>query len=605
MLKVAAQCCARGRGRSLLHEQGSRDEQPTSPAADAGNLTRAEIELGHDHPVVIQLLTMSLGIRLCIVRRETEQSALRGTNQCAAEGVEDKTFGRCGGTAGGAPSNPTTATTIQELAEREENLDPVRYSPSLRRGRLIRDLVRDADRAEKIVTASLSESKTGLTGCGRVYADALVAHSMAFSVAGAHWALSAFVRGYSTVDSVAASLVSNAINSASTTALQRLTARHHRYTVRKLWDDENHRLHSLDETFLRKERARLRQDYRRHKKRGRPGRIKMKEAKQQLDLLQMDLDHTLGKAWHPNHAIRPPSLQTPRVGPKVVKEELPPGWYKVKKGPTMEGFCSEDCPYYFHEATGETSWTKPTFQFDGVKRIRDSVSVTNEQLAIKSHSGECEVLLQEEEGKTGKSNGSDDKTGQTSSGRTGVDEFSMRNEEGKTGDFLCETEKLNCIKPEDIEEQHRKYFSEALDTARRSCALLDEMRSPRRYKGEAAMAFVCFTAANVADSEGNAATGLEISGTDLINMAVDHMAASREFAVRAGLRWTLGYAKLCRQSANISFYRMKDGDVSDGAEFLNEAQLVYKSLGLDQDDWHVIETKERQDALVLFEGYAN
>ena len=459
----------------------------------------------------------------------------------------------------------TAAVTIQELAEREEILDPVRYSPSLRRGHQIRDMVRDADRAVQIVMASLLEAETGLSACKQVYAEALMAHSNVFSVAGAHWALCTFVRGYNTVGSMAASLVSHTVNRASATALERLKARHHRQSVRKSWDDENHRLHCLDETVLRKERARQRQEYRRHKKRGRPGRVDMKEARLQLDLLQMDLDHAVGKRWHPKHAARPPSVKTPRVGPVVRKEELPPGWYRVGKGPNLAGFLSEDRPYYFHEATGLTSWINPTVHSESTK----------EHSGEKNRAGRAGDLLGPEgEGKIGKLSGH-------------------------------ETDKLDVIKLDDIEEQHRKYFSEALATARRSCSLLAEIGSPRRYKGEATMALVCFAAAIVTDSEGNAATGLAHAGTDLINMAVDHMKVARDFAVKAGLKWTLDYADLCRQSANISFHRKKDGDVSDGAEFLNEAQLVYASLGLDLDDWHVIETKESQDALVLFEGYGN
>ena len=99
-------------------------------------------------------------------------------------------------------------------------------------------------------------------------------------------------------------------------------------------------------------------------------------------------------------------------------------------------------------------------------------------------------------------------------------------------------------------------------------------------------------AANVADSEGNEATGLAISGTDLINLAVDHIGAARDSAVKAGLMWTLDYAELLQKSAEIYFYRKKDGDVSDGAECLNKAQRIFASLGFTLSDWHVIETKE-------------
>ena len=67
---------------------------------------------------------------------------------------------------------------------------------------------------------------------------------------------------------MAASLISRAIQRASAKAAKRLEARIQRHHVRKMWDDENHRLYKLDETVLRRERARLRQEYRKHKKRG-------------------------------------------------------------------------------------------------------------------------------------------------------------------------------------------------------------------------------------------------------------------------------------------------------------------------------------------------
>ena len=98
---------------------------------------------------------------------------------------------------------------------------------------------------------------------------------------------------------------------------------------------------------------------------------------------------------------------------------------------------------------------------------------------------------------------------------------------------------------------------------------------------------------------------MNISACDLINMAVDHIDSARCMAKQAGLAWTLEYAYICRESAKICFYRRKDGDISDGAEYLLEAQLIHTSLGFGLTNWHVIETKEMLDALVHFDGYSS
>ena len=87
---------------------------------DVHHLTRAEIELGEHHPAVAQLLTMSLCLRLRLICREADQSVLRGTERCQKESDEDDTLnlGKMGSPA------PTAAVTIQELAEKQEVIDP-------------------------------------------------------------------------------------------------------------------------------------------------------------------------------------------------------------------------------------------------------------------------------------------------------------------------------------------------------------------------------------------------------------------------------------------------------------------------------------------------
>ena len=172
MLKVAMQCCARG------HETGTGEDVKH-------HLTRAEIELGEHHPAVAQLLTMSLCLRLRLICREADQSVLRGTERCQKESDEDDTLnlGKMGSPA------PTAAVTIQELAEKQEVIDPVRYSPSMQRGRQIRKLVNDGDQAVEIATELLSGRKTQLISQTEVCAEVFVTCAMVFAVAGAHWAL--------------------------------------------------------------------------------------------------------------------------------------------------------------------------------------------------------------------------------------------------------------------------------------------------------------------------------------------------------------------------------------------------------------------------------
>ena len=53
----------------------------------------------------------------------------------------------------------------------------------------------------------------------------------------------------------------------------------------------------------------------------------------------------------------------------------------------------------------------------------------------------------------------------------------------KGGDF-------SIVLQEDIEEQHRNYFKEALSAAKKGSTILEELNAPYQYKGDAAIAFV-------------------------------------------------------------------------------------------------------------------
>ena len=123
-----------------------------------------------------------------------------------------------------------------------------------------------------------------------VLAHAKSVRALTLAVGGSHWIVSKWVRGYSTVSSVASAIVVSSTQFALKTATVRVAARYQRLHVRHLWVQENNRLKTLDETLLRRKRAELRQEYRKHKKRGRPGRIEMKNAKHQLDLIKMDIE---------------------------------------------------------------------------------------------------------------------------------------------------------------------------------------------------------------------------------------------------------------------------------------------------------------------------
>ena len=571
MHKIASQCTQCSDTNIDLNTLAEHIDIPSAvdPSKSLGSasvLIRAQIELGEHHPVVAQLILMSLSVRLVLLQREAHVSSLRGS---CGNVVRQSDHTSNASKFSSSSSHSPTAATIGELFKNTETLDPVRYSPSKRRYSQIRDLISDAELALHIARQSMLKDESDRSARKEIYAEALMVHSMVFAVAGAHWAISEFTRGYNTIDLMTNTVVAQAIKHASLSAKTRLEARYNRHAVRRQWEEENHRLYMLDVTSLRKERARLRQEYRRHKKRGRPGRIEMKKAKHKLEILQMDLDHAMGKTWHPKHNMSPPSTKTPRLGFSAPTEKLPPGWCKTKLGTSLKGFKSEDQAYYFNENTGKVSRSNPLNPMD----VDETISMENITTTAKEES----MILKEKN----------------------ADEIMCQDVEHKI------RPEIESIKQHTIIEQHRRYFSEAWKTAKESVGFMLEFKLTRSYRSELSFARVCFAAANVADSEGNLATGLNISGCDLINMAVDHMASAMHMAKQAGLAWTLEYACMCRESAKVCFYRKKDGDVSDGAEYLLEAQLIHSSLGFGLTNWHVIETKEMLDALVQFDGYSS
>ena len=161
------------------------------------------------------------------------------------------------------------------------------------------------------------------------------------------------------------------------------------------------------------------------------------------------------------------------------------------------------------------------------------------------------------------------------------------------------------IDPNDVAEQHRMYFCDAMASAQQSCDLLTSLGSPLLFEATAAMSRIYALASKVAESEGNQATGLDIGSSELSNMACDCIMLAMEQANEAGLRYTLEYASLCRRAARFSQSRRHDGDMSDAAERLKDALDIYKCLGLCKRGvkWHANQASLELAALGEFSGY--
>ncbi len=693
LLGLARECAARHK-QAIVEEDTDAEDCADEPRATQreqkqvelpqknerkgeGALARATRMFGAQHPVVVNLLSMSLALRLRVLERETALSTLRGddgdggfdyladmmaathVNKMGGHDSADEGGGgkhnddSSGGSKQGNesadgkieahrrppepelelsrnsalhPSNIPSCATF-DAAEREITtfhedfvssacVDPVRYSPSARRERLVRSLVHDADAA--VATArSLSyrvadeseqpprEDTCGAVAAGAVaagagagaatavaapeshdsdvnlLAQALLKQALALAVAGEHWGLGTFQREHATVVSTAGSLVGYCLSGAAQAVTVRLTARNKRAAANAAWHAEHNRLKNLDETELRRERARLRQEYRRHKKRGRPGRIEMLSCKAQLDVLKLDLDHATGKVWHPEHAFVPPELETPRPPRTRKRTPLPPGWVEVTPGGTLS-MHADPPPYYVHEDTGK---------------------VTRHAPSVSSVAGEDKVP---EVGDTiGDDEEADDEGGDGEDGGDADSDSINEGERHPTQNGIAAAESVVWVDPAEVDTQHRPYFAEACAAARESRRLFADTESPCEFQALAVLARVCSAACLVADSEGNAATRMDVQASELANIAVDSMTEARRLAAAAGLRWTLEYADLLTRSAQMSAYRRKDGDMSDGAEYLKRALAIYAALGFEDEDWHVLETQEQYVALLDFDGYSD
>jgi hypothetical protein len=450
---------------------------------------------------------------------------------------------------------------------RQTSVDVVMYSPSVRREREIQSLVRDTDLAVRMcakIVPWLPQNKEHVVPCTaewkrredlHVLARAKLIRALALAVAGTHWIISEWCRGYATVSKVADAIVFNSTIIAMETAVPRVVERYSREHVRRLWHIENDRLKVLDETELRRERARLRQEYRKHKKRGRPGRIEMKQSKVDLDVLQLDLEHCTKQKWHPKHSMMRPSIDTPRewerLGlPKPIREKMPKGWIKT----TVPYYHKEAEPYYAHVDTGLCHLLNPLSLPDNTRNKRKTETET----------------------------------------------------ETTTTPTIKDAQIIN-IDPSSMQEQHRNYFQEAMTSVDESIAILSSIDSPILHEAFATKSRVAFAASSVAESNGNQATGLTIEAHALINMACDCMGMSMSYARNSGLRYTLEYATLCRRAARQSAYRKHDGDVSDAAERLKEALEIYLLLDLEQRNgvtWLRRQAELELDMLGEFDGYA-
>ena len=561
------------------------------PRASHGWYKRAELELGVNHVCRVQLLLLSVSIRLKLLDREAELSSLRASGVSLDEmrskkahfqlsfveeaEMESKKSDKNNESNESNESNKSNESN--EMEERRKlkttSVDAVRYSPSLARERSITSLVRDIDRADDMcrhLNLQVSSDSEDL----HLVAKVKMVRALALAVGGTHWIVGEWARGYSTVSTVTDAIVANSTILALATAVPRVTARYARWRRRELWTIENNRLKQLEETVLRRERARLRQEYRRHKKRGRPGRIEMKQAKVELDTLQMDLDHCLGRCWHPKHDMKRPEIETPREWerkglPRPIRERMPVGWVKVEV-PYYDG---TQPPYYVDVDTGMTHAKNP--------------------LAAKREEEEEEAVVEVEE----KSNKEEDKD---------KDKDKEKNKEEDEEDEEEEAEDIVHIDPNHVVEQHRMYFKESLECVEESISILTTLGSPLLYEAIAAKARISFAAGGVAESDGNQATGLAFDASLLNNMACDNTMLAMEEARSAGLRYTMEYAALCRRAARHSTYRRHDGDVSDAAERIKESLDIYKCLELEKTKgatWQIRQAGLELESLGEFSGY--
>ena len=551
-----------------------QDTAASTPSTNNGWFKKAEIELGENHICLVQLLVLSVSLRLKILDRETELSSLR-SNGVVLEHQTKREYNSFS-------SKDLEKAELQKKEMKSTSVDVVKYSPSVRRERVIKSLVQDIDRAvnmcEQMYAQSSKPSKPSKScknnrddaAAPRLDVDTLhvLAHAksvraLTLAVGGSHWIVSKWVRGYSTVSSVASAIVVSSTQFALKAATVRVAARYQRLHVRHLWVQENNRLKTLDETLLRRKRAELRQEYRKHKKRGRPGRIEMKNAKHQLDLIKMDIDHCLQKEWHPKHDMLRPSLDTPRewkrLGlPKPVKEKMPTNWIKC-----VPYYNKTETPYYVHEHTGLSSLINP-LSSPLAKSTKHDIptlpiipTLPNKIITFPQLGPPKEAVS------------------------------------------------IVQIDPNDVAEQHRMYFCDAMASAQQSCDLLTSLGSPLLFEATAAMSRIYALASKVAESEGNQATGLDIGSSELSNMACDCIMLAMEQANEAGLRYTLEYASLCRRAARFSQSRRHDGDMSDAAERLKDALDIYKCLGLCKRGvkWHANQASLELAALGEFSGY--
>ena len=95
--------------------------------------------------------------------------------------------------------------------------------------------------------------------------------------------------------SVANAVATNAIETVKRHICFQAEKRMKEKAARDSFEAEVKRLESLNLTVLKKEMAALRQQYRKHKRRGRPGKRDMISTKAKIDELQLDIDYVTGR----------------------------------------------------------------------------------------------------------------------------------------------------------------------------------------------------------------------------------------------------------------------------------------------------------------------
>lgn len=205
------------------------------------------------------------------------------------------------------------------------------HSPNLNFLQLLQDGNKSAQQALEVAKES--------DASGPLILQALVARALMLAFLSEVRVVSSWTCKHRFVEQMAHHVVKTVQTVALQEAARRIVSRNERSAALESWKCEQKRLDDLDLHALRRRMATLRQQYRAHKKRGRPGRISLKATKIAIDSLQLDIDHAKGTQKHPLHGDRPslasPRRRTPRCRlPPIPVSDLPDAMLRT----STEGF---------------------------------------------------------------------------------------------------------------------------------------------------------------------------------------------------------------------------------------------------------------------------